>query len=505
MNLSSSLKKIIVEIICLLYILLFVYAAVSKLIDFHDFVIQIGKSPIFTEYAFIAAIAVIAVEICITVLLSIPRVRFFGLFASLSLMTMFCVYIGILLLWSPYVPCSCGGVLSTLGWEEHLVFNLAFVLLAVLGIFMLKTDGEINSVIAVPNRSCSLTYLLPATIVLSAALVIGLYIISEEQVHRNNGFVRRYPHHPATMLKGMKIPYNSYYIAGYRDGRFYLGNLTAPSHVLSIDTMLLHTNSHKITIEQTKGALFVAPRLYVTPDHFYIADGSTSVIYKGDVNNWKAEKIWEGTQDYLQFRPLSGDRFLVSGIDEKTNTMALGLITGKGGLSYFPSVLPKTGDGIFENDGVLLSNPSDEKALYVYYYKNRYVSVSDDLTNVIISKTIDTLASSSITIAKEDHGTRHTIGGHAEMLQVQAATSGHYLFVKSRRLGKFEDAEMLQEASIIDVYDVAQNTYEFSFYLYNYENEAIKTFEVHGDLLIGLSENHLVLYRLNDYYFKKLL
>jgi len=51
MKLSPSFKKIIVEVICLLYILLFVYAAVSKLIDFEHFQIQIGRSPMLSAIA----------------------------------------------------------------------------------------------------------------------------------------------------------------------------------------------------------------------------------------------------------------------------------------------------------------------------------------------------------------------------------------------------------------------------------------------------------------------
>jgi hypothetical protein len=47
---------------------------------------------------------------------------------------MFTTYIIIITRFSPYVPCSCGGVLQKLGWTEHLVFNIVFVVLAATGI-----------------------------------------------------------------------------------------------------------------------------------------------------------------------------------------------------------------------------------------------------------------------------------------------------------------------------------------------------------------------------------
>jgi hypothetical protein len=52
------------------------------------------------------------------------------LYAAFSLMVMFTTYIICILTLSLYIPCSCGGVLEKLGWKEHLVFNIAFIILA---------------------------------------------------------------------------------------------------------------------------------------------------------------------------------------------------------------------------------------------------------------------------------------------------------------------------------------------------------------------------------------
>ncbi len=42
MKLTVRMQKVLIELICLLYILLFVYAAVSKLLDFENFQVQLG-------------------------------------------------------------------------------------------------------------------------------------------------------------------------------------------------------------------------------------------------------------------------------------------------------------------------------------------------------------------------------------------------------------------------------------------------------------------------------
>lgn len=135
-------RAIAVEVICLLFILLFVYAAVSKLIDLDEFQVQIAQSPLLSAYANYAAWGVPGSELIISASLLFPKYRFLGLYASFSLMVMFTTYIIIILNFTSFIPCSCGGVLEKLGWTEHLVFNLGFILLAFIGLILLHLEKK---------------------------------------------------------------------------------------------------------------------------------------------------------------------------------------------------------------------------------------------------------------------------------------------------------------------------------------------------------------------------
>lgn len=128
-------REIVVEVICFLFIVLFVYAAVNKLMDVQKFQVQIGQSPLLTSFGWLAW-AMPILEIVIAVALAISRLRMIGLYASFSLMVMFTAYIVAILNFSFYIPCACGGVLEKLGWTEHLIFNAAFVLLGGVGVFL---------------------------------------------------------------------------------------------------------------------------------------------------------------------------------------------------------------------------------------------------------------------------------------------------------------------------------------------------------------------------------
>lgn len=131
-------RQFLSQLIDALFILLFMYAAMSKLIDYERFRIQLGESPMLTAFARPLAWIVPAVEIVIAILLAIPKLRLSGLYASFTLMVMFSVYIIVLTGYTEYVPCSCGGVLQDMTWNQHLIFNIVFVILGAIGIMIYK-------------------------------------------------------------------------------------------------------------------------------------------------------------------------------------------------------------------------------------------------------------------------------------------------------------------------------------------------------------------------------
>ena len=129
-------KSMVVEVICFLFILLFVYAAVSKLIDYQKFKAQIGQSPILTPWTNLVVWTIPSIEVIISIMLAVPRLRLIGLYASFSLMAMFTAYIITITKFSEFIPCSCGGVLQGMTWNQHLIFNIGFTLLGFMGILL---------------------------------------------------------------------------------------------------------------------------------------------------------------------------------------------------------------------------------------------------------------------------------------------------------------------------------------------------------------------------------
>src|SRR3981081_3468281 len=86
-------RKFWVEFISVLLIILFTYAAASKLIDFQKFRVQLGQSPMLTAFAGWIAWIIPSIEILIALMLAVPRLQLPALYASFSLMVMFTAYI----------------------------------------------------------------------------------------------------------------------------------------------------------------------------------------------------------------------------------------------------------------------------------------------------------------------------------------------------------------------------------------------------------------------------
>lgn len=129
--------KNIVEVISAVFILLFLYTALSKTMSIGPTVDVLKFTPFMKTFPVEMAWGVVVIEYLVAGLLFFPRTRKIGLYSSLFLMLGFIGYITWMKIVVPNLPCSCGGVISKLTWNQHLVLNIGFVLLAVSGILLM--------------------------------------------------------------------------------------------------------------------------------------------------------------------------------------------------------------------------------------------------------------------------------------------------------------------------------------------------------------------------------
>ncbi|HEY5463213.1 MAG TPA: MauE/DoxX family redox-associated membrane protein [Hanamia sp.] len=129
------MKKKIPDIICGLLILLFLYAAISKLLAFGQFRFVLSRAPLTGNHSTLIAALVPAMELIIAALLIIPSSSKAGMMSAVSLLIVFTTYVAFMVLTDPDLPCSCGGVIQQLSWKQHIAFNIFFIVLAIIGIY----------------------------------------------------------------------------------------------------------------------------------------------------------------------------------------------------------------------------------------------------------------------------------------------------------------------------------------------------------------------------------
>lgn len=117
--------------------LLFLYAAYYKFVD-KNFTWQLQQSPLLiflpdtykNPIAKVLTYLVPSLEVLIALTFILKRTRLFAFYAAFYLMLLFTAYVFIIPhFFTGLQTCSCGGIISQLGWRGHFYLNLSFTIL----------------------------------------------------------------------------------------------------------------------------------------------------------------------------------------------------------------------------------------------------------------------------------------------------------------------------------------------------------------------------------------
>lgn len=318
-------------------------------------------------------------------------------------------------------------------------------------------------------------------------------------MHRNNAFQRRYPHQQAYKVNQLDIKYNSYYFAGITSDSIYLGNTTAPAHILSIGLKSYDTVHRSLQLHDDSIS-FRSLKTIVADSVFYSWDGSIPAVFKGKTKNFSSTRSITTGMPFLRAEYIDIDQFAVRVFDNTTTKNVLGKLSLKDSIlpTLYPDLLTANSDPFFDTDGLLLYNQQLQKVIYVYFYRNEFVVVDHNFSLDYIGKTIDTISHSQLDIHNISSKQHRKMGKNPIFVNLRASTYGNYLFIHSNRLGKYESAEIIKSASIIDVYNLSEHSYAFSFYLYHQGLKILREFEVNGLMLYALIDKHLITYKLEN-------
>ena len=337
----------------------------------------------------------------------------------------------------------------------------------------------------------------------SLIVVVVLFASSENQMHRNNAFTRRFPHHPISKLYDLDLGFNSYYISGYEKNQLYLGNRTAPLHLLKIDLKSKDTSHININLSD-KTLPFRSIEIKMFAQYFFVLDGTIPSIFRGKIGTWDAQ-LWKKDSIYFSKAiPIDSSALYIKSTSSKTLESVLGLIELEkdSDMIVRETLLEKQLDGIFDVDGTMVISNSKKFVGYVYFYRNEFMIMKKNLILEKRLRTIDTVKTAQISLASINKKQELKMNAPPVYINRTAAMWNNHMLIHSDRIGKFEERKMHDQASIIDVYDWMEETYDFSFYVYNLEGSKLREFQIQDDYFISLIGNSLSLYKLKPTHFE---
>ncbi|MBW8683078.1 MauE/DoxX family redox-associated membrane protein [Chitinophaga rhizophila] len=119
--------------ICYALFFLFIYASLNKLFAYDFYIYDLKRSPLLSSYAIPIAVLVPVMELLVAFLIIADSTRRYGLAGAVLLMAGFTIYVAYVLIFTAERPCTCGGLIRHLSWNQHLVFNITFLFLAIVG------------------------------------------------------------------------------------------------------------------------------------------------------------------------------------------------------------------------------------------------------------------------------------------------------------------------------------------------------------------------------------
>lgn len=103
--------------------------------------LALAKAPLLQPWAVSLSWIIPVTELLTALLLFFTATRVRGLYAALILMIVFTIYLVWMLLHTTHLPCTCGGFIEKLSWQQHVFFNGVVIALISAGIVLNKRKG----------------------------------------------------------------------------------------------------------------------------------------------------------------------------------------------------------------------------------------------------------------------------------------------------------------------------------------------------------------------------
>lgn len=342
--------------------------------------------------------------------------------------------------------------------------------------------------------------------ILSTLFVASLYVTSEDLMHKENPFQRRYIKGSATLTKQLELHNQTLYFVGTNGSEIFIGDTRAPLQIFAFDTLSLTKVHYTIKLED-ENFPFSRIQVKISGPNFYVLDGTVPIIFKGKIKDWQAKVVLNKSEAYfLNAEILDSNTVIFKRYLPNIHTTTIGQfdLANLGFEKVAPQkILESQTDGIFDVDGIMRVDHIKKLFVHLYYYRNQFSVTDRDLNLITRGKTIDTNSVVTMKVSLDNKTGKSQPASPTNIVNRLVEVHNEIMFVNSNVPGKNENMEMWEKASIIDVYDLRDQTYLSSFYVHNIMQSKIRDMLLVNNNLYVLVGNQINQYRLNSKFIRK--
>jgi len=166
-------------------------------------------------------------------------------------------------------------------------------------------------------------------------------------------------------------------------------------------------------------------------------------------------------------------------------------------LKIVDNILEGQVDGIFSSEGSMHAQPTADRLVYIYSYRNQFIVMDTNLHVLYKAKTIDTISHVKFNVRFIPSEKKLTLSSPPAFVNKESCVSGNYLFIHSGLRADNDESSIYDVGSPIDVYSLINGKYLCSFFLPDYGRSKIRDFRVFGNTLVALYDHYAYTYQLN--------
>lgn len=339
---------------------------------------------------------------------------------------------------------------------------------------------------------------------LSSITTVGImYGIHHQVKPTKNDFMRSFVRSGVLQQHALERAVAGYQIIGTFPNKIILSNPQKPDTLVSLSDTLTDRQYHLLT---TTDQTTIIPGTQISMDstRLYAFTPYSKKLYTGTFP--------EGVLSPLKHE-LSGSATQICALDSpffilRTYT-GFNASTAQAELQRYSITVPTISSPItftlqkqkevqFSTKGHLLYNRYLQRLIYVYLYRNQFDVMDTTLQRVLEGNTLDTIKQVNLTPHKNLTTDITVLANKLPVVNRAVCTTDSLLYIHSGMMADNETLKAFKKNNVVDIYNLANGSYQFSFYIPNYKEQSLHSFKVYQDKLIVLYRYAIVIYTMPE-------